>query len=145
MTTTAVPEPLLNVTDLSLEFRTRRSWLRVLDRVSFAIHRREVVGLVGESGSGKTVASLAVMGLTDPAASRRTGQILFNGRDLAALDERELRDVRGKEIGMIFQEPSRSLNPAYTVGDQIAEVLRRHRPGMSRAEAWAGAVEALDM
>lgn len=137
--------PLLAVEGLSVEFTAGDSWLRVLDDVSFTIRRRQVLGLVGESGSGKTVASLAVMGLTDPVASRRLGRVMFDGRNLAELGEPALRDIRGRDIGMIFQEPSRSLNPAYTVGDQISEVLRRHRPGISRADAWKEAVAALDM
>jgi len=143
--TLAHEEPLLSVNGLSVEFKKDDDWVRVLDDVSFSLRRREVLGLVGESGSGKTITSLAVMGLTDSTVSRRTGSILFDGRDLGGMTENQLRDVRGRDIGMIFQEPSRSLNPAYTVGDQIAEVLRRHRRGISRADAWKEAVAALDM
>jgi peptide/nickel transport system ATP-binding protein len=107
------------------------------------IRANEVVALVGESGCGKSTVAAAIAGLLPPKA-RATGQILFDGRDLAGAPERVLRDVRGNEIGMIFQEPMTSLNPVLTIGTQVAEVLRRHR-GLGAAAARAGAIELLDL
>src|ERR1700722_19312510 len=134
---------VLRVDGLSVEFRIRGVWTRVIDDVSFAVRRGETLGLVGESGSGKSVTSLAVMRLLPPAASRiPSGQVLLEGRDVLALPRRELEDARGSRMAMIFQEPMTSLNPAFTVGDQIAETVRRHRH-VSRREAHRRTLEAL--
>ena len=135
---------LLEVRDLSVSFATDRGWVEVLDRVSFHIEPGEVVGLVGESGSGKSVTSLAIMRLLPPRQSRITnGAVLLEGNDLLALSEHQMEDVRGDRVAMIFQEPMTSLNPSMTVGEQIAEVVRRHRHA-SRPRAHAVAVEMLD-
>ncbi len=136
---------LLQVEDLSVDFATAHGWANVVDRVSFGVGAGEIVGLVGESGSGKTVTGLSVLGLVPSPPGRQSGgHIWFDGRDLTALREREMRDVRGNDISMIFQEPMTSLNPAFTLGDQIAETVRRHRGGSRRA-AWARAAEVLSM
>ena len=136
---------LLQIEDLSVDFATANGWANVVDGVSFGVGAGEIVGLVGESGSGKTVTGLSVLGLVPSPPGRLSGgAIWFDGRDLTALPERELRDVRGNDIAMIFQEPMTSLNPAFTLGDQIAETVRRHRGGSRRA-AWARAVEVLQM
>ncbi|MEU1981814.1 ABC transporter ATP-binding protein [Nocardia sp. NPDC019395] len=139
-------EKLLRVRDLSVQFRAdRRNWVTVVDGVSFDVGTGESVALVGESGSGKTVSSLAVMGLTRNTGGRVTGgSIEFDGRDLTSLPTREWRKLRGPGMGMIFQQPIRSLNPAYTVGDQIAESARRHL-GLDRRAAMARAVEMLEL
>jgi peptide/nickel transport system ATP-binding protein len=138
-----VTEPLLVVEGLEVEFATDRGWVQVLDGVSFAVDRGETVGLVGESGSGKTVTSLAVLGLLPAESARITaGSIRLDGRELVGLPRRKLEALRGDELSMIFQEPMTSLDPAFRVGDQIAEVVRRHRGGSKRA-AWARAVEVL--
>ncbi|WP_299952052.1 ABC transporter ATP-binding protein [uncultured Modestobacter sp.] len=137
------PEPLLEVTGLSVEFRTERGWTKVLDDVGFSLGRGRTLALVGESGSGKTVTSLAVMGLLPPRGSRLVGSVRLDGRELVGMPESKLIETRGRDIGMIFQEPRRSLNPAFTVGEQIAEVVRRH-DGLSRKDAWSRAVEMLD-
>ena len=135
---------LLSVSGLDVEFATERGWVQVLYGVDLDVRAGEVVGLVGESGSGKSVTSLAVMGLLPPRQSRvSAGEIRFAGRDLLALGKRELEDVRGSELAMVFQEPMTSLNPALTVGFQIGEVVRRHR-GVDRSTAQARAVEMLD-
>src|SRR5580700_3488536 len=135
---------LLSVTGLNVEFVTEGVWNPVVEDVSFRVNRGETLGLVGESGCGKTVSSLAVMGLIPPANGRvASGSILFDGRDLVALGAEERRRVRGDEIGMIFQEPMTSLNPAFTVGTQIAMAVRAHRE-VSKAQAQARAVEMLD-
>src|SRR4051812_36025412 len=137
--------PLLEVKDLRIDFATERGWANVVNGVSFSLGHREVVGLVGESGSGKTVTGLSILGLVPRPPGRISGgQINFGGRDLLTVSERDMRDVRGNDIAMIFQEPMTSLNPAFTVGDQLAETVRRHRR-VSRAAARARAVEVLDL
>jgi peptide/nickel transport system ATP-binding protein len=138
--------PLLEVRDLTVEFPVPGGgWLPVVEGVSLTLRQGESLALVGESGSGKTVTSLAVMGLTGVTGGRvASGSIIFDGRDLTALPEREWRKLRGPGMGMIFQQPIRSLNPAYTVGDQIAESVRRHL-NLSRKDAKARAVEMLEL
>jgi len=133
---------LLAVEHLDVAFATAGGWLQVVDDVSFAVAPGEVVGLVGESGSGKTVTSLSIMDLHGPG-SRVTGTIRFGGRDLLSLPRNELRSIRGNEIAMIFQEPMTSLNPSFTIGNQIVEAIRLH-DDVSRREAWSRAVELLD-
>ncbi len=137
-----VTEPLLSIRHLCTEFATDDGSLRAVDDVSFDLPPGGALGLVGESGCGKSVTSLSVLRLIQPPGRIVSGEIRFEGRDLLALSEREMRKVRGARIGMIFQEPMSSLNPVYTVGDQIAEVLTLHRD-LSRRAAWARAVELL--
>ncbi|GAA3113486.1 ABC transporter ATP-binding protein [Streptosporangium carneum] len=138
--------PLLEIRDLTVEFPAPvGGWTPVVQRVSFTLGQGESVALVGESGSGKTVTSLAVMGLTGVTGGRvAAGSVSFDGRELTSLPEREWRALRGPGMGMIFQQPIRSLNPAYTVGDQIAESVRRHL-GLNRRAARARAIEMLDL
>ena len=126
-----------------MEFLTRGGWLPVVEDASFSLQRGQTLGLVGESGSGKTVSALAVMGLLPAKVSRVSGSIRFEGQELTTISPAKLRKLRGNQMAMIFQEPMTSLNPAYTVGNQIAEQVRTHRD-LSRAEAWKVAVEALD-
>ncbi|MDU7523966.1 MAG: ABC transporter ATP-binding protein, partial [Roseomonas mucosa] len=133
--------PVLEVIDLSLSFATERGPLGVLDGVSFTVPPGRTVALVGESGCGKSVTSLAVMGLL-PETARLNGTIRLEGREIAELPPEEKRRLRGGAMAMIFQEPMTSLNPAFTVGEQVAEALRQHR-GMGRREAAAMAVRAL--
>jgi peptide/nickel transport system ATP-binding protein len=136
-------EPLLDVRDLVVSFRTDRGELNAVDGVSFSVPRGTTVGLVGESGCGKSVTALSLMGLLPrPPGRIASGQILFDGQDLAKADERALRAVRGQGIGMIFQEPMTALNPVFTVGTQIMEAVRAHRD-MSRAAARERAVQLL--
>jgi len=118
---------LIAVRDLAVEFATMEGRARAVDGVSFAIEPSETVGLVGESGCGKTVTALSLLRLVPSPPGHYTGEILFDGRDLLAASERELRDIRGRDIAMIFQEPMTALNPVFTVGSQVADVLRRHR------------------
>jgi peptide/nickel transport system ATP-binding protein len=135
---------LLDVDGLNVEFRTGRGWLRVVDDVSFAVGQSQTIGLVGESGSGKTVSALAVMGLAPALGARvEARSINFEGQELTQLRGSAMNRLRGDRIGMIFQQPGRSLNPAYTVGEQIAETVRRFRK-VSRKQAWRRAVEMLD-
>ncbi len=136
---------LLSVENLSVGFRTETGSVPVVEDMSLDIEAGRVVGLVGESGCGKSVTAMSIMRLLpSPPSEVRDGRILFDGRDLLALTETEMRDVRGNHIGMIFQEPMTSLNPVYTVGAQIAEALYLHR-SMSRQAIRARSLELLDM
>ena len=136
---------LLSIEELSIQFATDHGWATVVNGVSFGVGEGETVGLVGESGSGKTVTGLATMGLVPSPPGRVSGgRIVFDGRDLTTLRERELRHLRGNDIAMVFQEPMTSLNPAFTVGDQIVETVRAHRK-VSRRAARARAAASLEM
>ncbi len=136
-------EPLLEIRDLVTEFRTERGTVRAVDGVSFTVGRGQTVGVVGESGSGKSVTALSVMRLVaSPPGRIASGSVRYAGKELLSLPEREMRAIRGDRIGMIFQEPMTSLNPVFTVGDQIAEAVRLHQ-GKSRKEARAVAIEML--
>lgn len=135
---------VLSARDLSVSFSTPSGPLEVVRSASFELGRSEAVALVGESGSGKTVTSMAVMGLLPSLGGQLTGgEVRLGGQDVTNLDERSWQDLRGRRISMVFQQPGRALNPAFTVGDQIAEVVRRHTKA-SRNEAWQAAVEMLD-
>src|SRR4051794_15523939 len=115
---------LLEVNDLAVEFFSSKGPVRVIEDVSFRVSRGETLGLVGESGSGKTVTSMAVLGMINAPAGRvAAGSVRLNGRELRGLGAKQMQRIRGREIGMIFQEPRRSLDPAFTVGDQISETL----------------------
>jgi peptide/nickel transport system ATP-binding protein len=120
-----VGSPLLSVRNLTVSFATREGRVTAVRDISFDINEGEVLGLVGESGSGKSVTSLAIMRLLPPQASV-SGKILFEGQDLLRLDDAAMREVRGADIGMIFQEPMTSLNPVMRVGDQVAEAVLAH-------------------
>ncbi|MFT4959302.1 MAG: oligopeptide/dipeptide ABC transporter ATP-binding protein [Paracoccaceae bacterium] len=137
-------EPLLKVQNLRIELTTRDGIAPVIDDLSFEIAAGESISFVGESGCGKSMTALAIMGLLPEKIGRvASGSITFNGEDLTTATETRLREIRGNEISMIFQEPMTSLNPVFTVGEQIAEVLRAHQ-GLSRKTAWNSAVELLD-
>src|SRR5215207_140932 len=117
-----MPQPLLEVKNLNVAFDTERGQIRPVRDVSFTIFPGQTVALVGESGCGKSVTSLSILRLIpEPPGKILDGQIHLSGRNLLGLSEREMRGVRGAEIAMIFQEPMTSLNPVYTIGDQIAE------------------------
>jgi oligopeptide transport system ATP-binding protein len=133
-----VTKPLLSVRRLTTRFRTDRGSLVAVDDVSFDLAPGETLAIVGESGSGKSVTALSILRLIpNPPGEIAGGQIVFEGRDLLRLGDREMRAIRGDRIAMIFQEPMNSLNPALTVGLQVAEPVRQHR-GMS----WASALDA---
>jgi peptide/nickel transport system ATP-binding protein/oligopeptide transport system ATP-binding protein len=134
---------LLRVESLRTWFYTHGGVLRAVDGIDLAIDTGATVGLVGESGSGKSVTALSIMRLVEaPGRIEPGSQIRLEGRDLMALGEAEMEQVRGKELAMIFQEPMTSLNPVFTVGDQIAEAVRLHE-GLGAKDAWAKAVEML--
>lgn len=138
----ADPLPLLQVLDLSLEFRTRSGTVHALEHVSLEVARGETVGIVGESGSGKSVLSFAILRILDAAAKITGGAIEFTGLNMLALNEGELQEIRGREISMIFQNPRTALNPIRRVGHQIEDVLRAHTSTL-RADLKAKAIEAL--
>ncbi len=138
------PPVLLDVRGLRTHFRTESGIAPAVDGVSFQVFEDEVLGIVGESGSGKSVTSLSIMRLIpDPPGKIVGGEILFKGRNLLQLSWDEIRKVRGKEIAMIFQEPMTSLNPVFTVGFQVAEVVRHHEQ-LTRAEALHRAEKLLE-
>ena len=122
----AEPDPVLSVRGLKVDFVTRRGALHALDDVSFAIARGEVLGVVGESGAGKSVTGLAVIGLIDPPGRIVGGEIDLSGLRIDNLPAEQMRRIRGKRIGMIFQDPLTSLNPLYRIGDQLIETIRTH-------------------
>ena len=140
MTTTT---PVLSVKNLSTSFLVDGEWKSVVRNMSFDVAPGETVAIVGESGSGKSVTSLSLMRLLAPATSRIEGEVMLNGRNLLALSEKEMRAVRGNEVSMIFQEPMTSLNPIFTIGRQISEVLVRHK-AMSKTEARAETIRLLE-
>jgi peptide/nickel transport system ATP-binding protein len=137
-----MPAPLLQIDELKTHFFTRDGVVRAVDGVSFTIAPGETLAVVGESGCGKSVTSLSVMRLVASPGRIVAGAIRFDGRDLLALSEPEMRKVRGNDISMIFQEPMTSLNPVLTVGSQIAEALVLHR-GLGRNQAMERAIEML--
>ena len=143
--TSGLPEaPLLEVKDLFVEFHTRDGVARVINGVSYHVNAGETLAVLGESGSGKSVTAQAVMGILDmPPARIPSGQILYQGRNLLTLSDAERRDVRGKEIAMVFQDALSSLNPVFPVGWQIAEPLRL-REGLSKSDANERAVALMD-
>jgi peptide/nickel transport system ATP-binding protein len=136
-------QPVLDVRDLSVRFETDEGTTHAVDRMSFSLAPGEVLGIVGESGCGKSVTSMALLRLLPPSA-QVSGQVIFDGVDLLQTPVAHLRRLRGREISFVFQEPMTSLNPVFSVGRQIAEVLRRHL-GLSRREARERAVELLDL
>jgi oligopeptide/dipeptide ABC transporter ATP-binding protein len=136
--------PLLEVNDLRTHFFTREGVVRAVDGVDFSLEKGKTLGIVGESGCGKSVTALSIMGLIPkPPAKIVSGSVLWEGRDLTTLSERQLEDVRGREIAMIFQDPMTSLNPTLTIGTQITETIRRHYD-VSQAQANKKAIELMD-
>jgi len=138
-------QPILEVKDLKTWFHSQDTIAKAVDGVSFKVHQRKTLGIVGESGCGKSITSLSIMRLiAKPAGRIVNGEILFKGRDLLKLTESEMRKVRGDQISMVFQEPMTSLNPVFTIGDQIGESFRIHR-GLGRKQALSEAVRMLEL
>ena len=135
---------LLEVEELKTCFVTEAGAAVAVDTVSFAISRGQVLGIVGESGCGKSVCALSILRLIPPPGIIAGGRIRFGGKDLLGVSEREMQEIRGNEISMIFQEPMTSLNPVFRVGDQVAEVLLRHKQ-ISKREALSRAIELLGL
>lgn len=134
---------LLEVTDLRTQFATRAGIVRSVDGISFHLGEGELLGLVGESGCGKSITALSIMGLVGPPGKITGGSIKLLGEELLTASTERMRNIRGNDIAMIFQDPMTSLNPVFTVGEQIAEALRLHR-GLNKKQAWAAAVEAME-
>ncbi len=136
-------ELLLEVRDLAVEFPTQDGIVHAVSGLTFSLRRGETLGIVGESGSGKSVTNLAILGLLNSKRSKVTGEILLHDKDLLKASPAELRDVRGKDVAMIFQDPFACLHPMYRVGSQIAEAVRAHVK-VSKAQALERAIEVLD-
>jgi len=134
---------LLEVDDLRTYFKTRAGEVHAVDGVSFTLEERKTLGIVGESGSGKSVTVLSIMGLVQSPGRVVAGSVRFQGQELTTMKDRQLEDLRGDRIGMIFQDPMTSLNPTLTIGTQITETLRRHRD-LSRQQARKRAIELLE-
>jgi oligopeptide/dipeptide ABC transporter ATP-binding protein len=135
---------LLEVQDLRVSFRTEDGVVQAVDGVTFAVDRGEVVAIVGESGSGKSVTAMTLMGLTRGPNARFEGRAMFDGTDVVAATEEQLRQIRGAQIAMVFQDPMASLNPVYRVGNQIAEQIRQHEPETGKTEAFDRAAELME-
>ena len=135
-------ERLLEVTNLRTQFPTRAGLVKSVDGVSFSIDEGELLGLVGESGCGKSITALSIMRLISPPGKIAGGSIKFKGEELTTASAERLREIRGNDIAMIFQDPMTSLNPVFTVGEQIAEALRLHRK-LDKKQAWAAAIDAM--
>ena len=135
-------ERLLEVNDLNVKFATEDGIVQAVDGISFDLERGKVLGIVGESGSGKSVTAMTLMGLTRGINARFGGEVLYKGRDLLHVSDRDMQKYRGNELGMIFQDPMTSLNPVYRIGEQIAEAIRAHENVGKRA-ARARTVELL--
>lgn len=139
---TATAAPLLEVRDLHTHFETSEGVGRAVDGVSFGVASARTLGILGESGCGKSVTALSILRLVAPPGRIVSGEILYNGRDLLRLSEREMRAIRGGEIAMVFQEPMTSLNPVFTIGNQIGEAVRLHQK-LDRAGTRERVIEAL--
>ena len=137
-------DALLELRGLTVDFATDDGVVHAVDGIDLALGRGRTLGLVGESGCGKSVTSLAIMGLLPPENAKVGGQVVFEGRDLLTLDAHLIRDLRGARLAMIFQEPMTSLNPSYTIGDQIIEAIQRHQ-ALDKAAARARAIEVLKL
>jgi ABC-type dipeptide/oligopeptide/nickel transport system ATPase component len=138
-------EPLLSIQDLKTYFFTRDGVVRAVDGVSYDVFRGETLGVVGESGCGKSITALSILGLIPSPPGRIVGgRVLLDGRDLVSLSEREMQDVRGNEVSMIFQEPMTSLNPVLNIGRQIAEAVMLHQK-LSKRAALDRAAEMLQL
>ena len=138
-------QPLLEVKHLHTHLHTGATLVKAVDDISFSIAKGETFCLVGESGSGKSISALSVIRLLPQGlASHPHGEIFFNGRDVLRMEDAQLRELRGSQIAMIFQEPMTSLNPVFTIGEQISEALQLHRPQMSDEEAQERVLLALE-
>jgi oligopeptide transport system ATP-binding protein len=136
---------LLEVKNVHTSFFSHLGEIQAVRGSSFTLNEGDVLGIVGESGSGKSVTAMSIMGLIENPGKIKEGQILFDGQDLAKKGQAELSDIRGNKISMIFQDPMTSLNPVYTIENQMTEVLRRHNKGMTKKQAVARAIEMLSL
>jgi len=137
-------EKLIELKDVKTSFFTHLGEVQAVRGVSYSLNKGEALGIVGESGSGKSITSMSVMGLLQYPGTVKSGEIIFKGEDLLKKNKKEMRSIRGNEIAMIFQDPMTSLNPVYTVGDQIMEAIRKHQ-NVSKAEALEKAIDMLKL
>jgi len=137
-------QPILQVNNLQTVFNTDKGKIRAVDGVSFAVPKGKTMGIVGESGSGKSITALSILQLLATNGHVKRGEVLFKGKDLVKLTDKQMRHIRGNQISMIFQEPMTSLNPVFTVGQQISETLRIHK-NLSKKEAMVQAVDMLKL
>ena len=141
-----MPEPILSIRDLTVEFKTEDGIVHAVTGVSYDLNPGETLGVVGESGSGKSVSVMAMLGLVPiPPGRIVAGEALYRGRDLLTLPKRQLREIRGGEMAMIFQDPMTSLNPVFTIGEQISEAIKTHNPKSSDDAARKRAIELLEL
>ena len=141
-----MPEPILSIQDLVVDFKTEDGVVHAVDGVSYELYPGEILGIVGESGSGKSVSTLALLGLIPmPPGKIVRGTAMFKGRDLLRLKKKELRKVRGNEVAMVFQDPMTSLNPVLTVGSQLGEAIKTHYPNEKDSVVKEKVVRLLDM
>ncbi|MGH3355387.1 MAG: ABC transporter ATP-binding protein [Nocardioidaceae bacterium] len=139
-------EPLLSVRDLSVSFRTDSGVVRAVDRVSYDVHEGETLGVVGESGSGKSVTVMSLLRLVaETKQMTRSGEAIFQGRDLLGLSQRELRAIRGNDIALVPQDPMTCLDPVFKVGEQVGEAIQAHHPAMRGATLRKKAIELLEL
>ncbi|RAD72387.1 glutathione ABC transporter ATP-binding protein, partial [Burkholderia multivorans] len=141
--TTGAKSPILDVKDLGVHFWVSDEWWMAAEGLTYTVNAGEVLAIVGESGSGKTVTARSILGLL-PETAQRSGAVVLSGSDVLAVSAEELREMRGSDVAMVFQEPSTALNPVFTVGWQIAEGLRAHHRKASRAELKAKVVAAIE-
>lgn len=142
----SVRKKLLEIKGLETTFFTDDGQIPAVDHIDFSVHEGEILGIVGESGSGKSVTSLSIMGLIpSPPGKITSGQILLDGKNLANLTDKQMRKIRGKDVAMIFQEPMTSLNPLFTIGDQLKEAIIIHNPKWSKKEAFARAIKIMKL
>ena len=143
---TTTREPVLSISDLTVEFQTEDGLVRAVTGVTYDLQPGEILGIVGESGSGKSVSVMTMLGLIpQPPGRVVSGQALYKGRDLLTLPRKMLREIRGGDIAMIFQDPMTSLNPVFTIGDQISEALHTHNPDMDDKATRARTIELLQL
>jgi len=141
-----VPDPVLSVQGLTVEFKTEDGIVHAVTDVSYDLFPGETLGVVGESGSGKSVSVMSMLGLIPiPPGKILSGQALYKGRDLLTMSKKEIREIRGGQVAMIFQDPMTSLNPVLTIGDQIAEAIQVHHPGTSDADARKRVIHLLEV
>jgi ABC-type dipeptide/oligopeptide/nickel transport system ATPase component len=138
-------ETLLDIKGLKTYFFTEAGVVKAVDGIDFQVGKDESVGLVGESGSGKTVTGLSVFRIVPPPGKIVAGSITFEGEDLLSKSDEEMRKIRGRKISMTFQDPTTSLDPLFTIGDQLVEVIREHQKELSKKEAWEKAQKLLEM
>ncbi len=134
---------LLEVKNLKTHFFTRNGVVKSVDGISFSIEKGKILGIVGESGAGKSITGFSIINLIDKPGKIVSGEILFDGKDLVKLSEKELQNIRGDDIAMIFQDPQTSLNPVISIGEQLMEAILYHRKNITKKEAWDECVEIL--